>query len=177
MTVARRRRHPGVTFSAKRRRKCRGIRLAEARGMKIKTLFASCMFLSIAGSSGSALAAGPDVHSSCNGASVPSSLSSAEGLASSAASRLNGLAGKSKAQREALWNAGAERRWFGAYSNTRFNNVRKRMNNIAEALRSSRLDVKCLWSKSYFGNASPGVYVIHLLSEGQAMTKKFVVAR
>lgn len=120
------------------------------------------MFLSIAGSSGSALAAGPDVHSSCNGASVPSSLSSAEGLASSAASRLNGLAGKSKAQREALWNAGAERRWFGAYSNTRFNNVRKRMNNIAEALRSSRLDVKCLWSKSYFGNASPGVYVIRL---------------
>ncbi len=130
--------------------------------MKTKHLFASCMFLSIVGGAGNALAAGPDVHSSCNGASVGSWLSSSESYASAAASRLSWLAGLSESKRKAAWSSGAEQRWFGAYSNARFNNVKRRMNQIADVLRSSRLDVKCKWNKSYFGNASPGIYAIRL---------------
>jgi len=109
-----------------------------------------------------AAAAGPAVQSACYGTGVESTLGSAHTLASAAAGRLNGLAALSSSQRASAWSSGPERRWFGDYSNLRFNNVRNRMNDIASALNDWRLDVHCRWDKSYFGNASPGIRRITL---------------
>jgi hypothetical protein len=130
--------------------------------MKIRTVFASCMFLSIACGAGDVLAAGPAVNSTCHGAAVDSWLGSSHGYAVKAASRLNGLAKLSEKKRESAWNAGDELLWFGAYSESRFKNVQKRISKVAVILDSWRLDVRCKWTKSYYGNASPGIYRITL---------------
>jgi hypothetical protein len=61
-----------------------------------------------------------------------------------------------------VWNGGAERIWFGDYSNARFGNVKNRMNGIAQALTDWKLDIRCNWAKSYYGDASPGVLRITL---------------
>ncbi|MCA9646695.1 MAG: hypothetical protein H6718_19680 [Polyangiaceae bacterium] len=110
-------------------------------------------------------AAGPVVDSSCSGYNVPSWLSNGGKFASSASARLNSLNSMSEASRKAAWNSGDEKRWFGSYSKTRFNNVKSRMAKVTTILQSSKLDVKCNWSKSYYGHASPGSYKITLGSE------------
>ncbi|MEZ4369626.1 MAG: M35 family metallo-endopeptidase [Polyangiaceae bacterium] len=107
-------------------------------------------------------AAGPVVASSCSGHNVPSWLSNAGKFASSASARLNSLNSMSEASRKAAWDSGDETRWFGSYSNSRFGNVRSRMAKISSILQSSKLDVKCNFSKSNYGDANPGIYKIAL---------------
>lgn len=129
--------------------------------MKTYRLFVFGGFLSLTAGATPTLAS-PAIHSTCSGTNVPATLSSSHALAVSAATRLNGLASMSSSQRASAWTSGAERRWFGDYSELRFKNVRNRMNGIVEVLDNWRLDVRCDWSKSYFGNASPAVNVIRL---------------
>lgn len=107
-------------------------------------------------------ASGPVVDSSCNGHNVPSWLSNAGKFASSASARLNTLGSMSETSRKAAWNSGDEKRWFGSYSESRFNNVKSRMAKISSIMKSSKLDIQCKWSKSWFGDASPGIYKITL---------------
>lgn len=142
--------------------------------MKLSTIVASCLFMSVSAiGSGDAVGqtmspsdaselSGPAIYSTCSGAGVGGWLTSSHSYATAAANRLNSLASMSKSQREAAWSSGAERRWFGEYSQLRFDNVRNRMQGIAETLNSWRLDVRCNWSKSYYGTASPGIYRITL---------------
>jgi hypothetical protein len=129
--------------------------------MKTRRLFFLGALFSITTAAGSAPAS-PAVHSACHGSGVESSLASSYALSVSAANRLNGLASLSSSQRASAWNSGAERRWFGDYSELRFKNVRSRMNGIVEVLDSWRLDIRCEWNKSYFGDASPAIYRITL---------------
>jgi hypothetical protein len=142
--------------------------------MKLETILLSCMCVSViaggasdvvaqpmGGSNASGLA-GPVIGSTCGGAGVGGWLSSSHSYASAAANRLDSLASMSTNQRISAWNAGGERRWFGDYSELRFGNVRKRMRGISETLGNWRLDVRCNWSKSYYGTASPGIYRITL---------------
>lgn len=124
--------------------------------MNLKHVLSCCALLS-ATIATDAVAAGPAIYSSCHGAGVESTLGSAHALATAAASRLNGLAKLSSSKRKAAWSSGAERRWFGEYSELRFDNVRGRINGIAAILNDWRLDVRCNWAKSYYGNASPGI--------------------
>lgn len=129
--------------------------------MKLKNLLVCGALLSVGGGASDALAA-PAVYSTCHGAGVESTFASARSLAASAASRLNGLSSMSSSQRAAAWNAGAERRWFGAYSELRFKNVQDRMNGIVQVMDDWRLDIRCNWDKPYFGSASPGIRRIWL---------------
>jgi hypothetical protein len=106
--------------------------------------------------------ASPAVHSACHGAGVESTLAASHSLAVSAANRLNALGAMSSSQRAAAWNSGAERRWFGDYSELRFKNVQNRMNGIAAELDSWKLDIRCDWSQSIYGHASPAIHRITL---------------
>lgn len=129
--------------------------------MKVQHLFVSAAFAWLATGGGEASAA-PVIHSTCHGAGAEPVLASSRALAASAATRLNGLAAMSAGQRKSAWNSGAERRWFGDFSELRFKNVRNRMNGIVEVLGSWRTDIRCNWNKSYFGHASPGIRKITL---------------
>jgi hypothetical protein len=106
--------------------------------------------------------ASPAIHSACQGSGVESTLAQSYSLAVSAANRLNGLSSLSSSQRKAAWSSGAERRWFGDYSELRFKNVQNRMNGIVAVLDSWKLDIRCDWSNSNFGDASPAIHRITL---------------
>jgi hypothetical protein len=142
-----------------------GIRLAHQPGMKqLRYLVFTGALLSVSTGAHDA-AAGPAIHSACSGRGVASSLADAQRYASAAAARFNYMAKMSKSQRISVWNGGAERTWFGAYSDTRFNNVKRRMNGISKVLHDWKLDIRCNWSKSIYGHASPGILRITLGSD------------
>ncbi|WP_292986923.1 hypothetical protein [Nitrosomonas sp.] len=105
---------------------------------------------------------GPVIQSTCHGAGVSGALKTSQSYADSAAGRVNKLDAMSKAERAKAWNQGPEARWFGKYSNSRFKNVRNRVNKIASHLKDWKLDVRCNWKKTYYGSASPGIKRITL---------------
>ncbi len=118
----------------------RGTAVAEA--LRMKRLIAPAalgLLLSLAPDASAA----PKIHVSCNGFPVLTAQHVASQYANQARDRMNQLAKMSKAERKQAWKNGAEKTWFGAYSEARFKDVRKITTTIATVLSSSKLRISC----------------------------------
>jgi hypothetical protein len=96
---------------------------------------------------GAAFAGTPVIDGSCNGFPVLTARHVAAQYTRMARDRLSDLAKQSKDARKAAWNAGAEKKWFGAFSQARFERARDTLTAAASVLDSSQLTIQC--DKSY----------------------------
>lgn len=95
----------------------------------------------------SADAGKPSIESSCNGYPVLTLHHIAAQYAALAKTRFDTLASQSKSARKSAWDSGAEKKWFGAYSELRFEKSRSVIATTSAVLNGTQLTIRC--DKSY----------------------------
>jgi hypothetical protein len=85
----------------------------------------------------------PSIESSCGGYPVLTAHHIAAQYAAMAKSRFDTLSLQGKAARKSSWDAGAEKKWFGSYSESRFAKARSVIATTSAVLNGNELTVRC----------------------------------
>jgi hypothetical protein len=102
----------------------------------------------------SAFAGTPKIDSSCSTYPVLTTVHVASQYSTMARDRLTQLATLTESARKAAWNSGHEEKWFGKFSERRFEVAWQIITNTASVLKSSNLTIKCNVHLDDWGRAS-----------------------